>query len=292
MVKAKKTRPSKTKAVKPKKKPAAPSKMRAVATAADSADYLGADVNALVTQSMVGKAKKQLGSLPHFWGRYFKGPGDQNPIRYQAHLEGPVLRSNNIRVLPIAQQTNHVNGDAALGSKDALRNAAAIIASFGRTYLSTMDGVFVFLDVEGPPNQSLSAEYYRAWSDALIAAGKDEIVFRDGNVDGPINFWPGVYGAQGDDATWNSLVAAITGGALCSGTWIARPGTIGCHPLGPWDEKFIRPKHLPASVRILISQGVQECRNIDYNRAHAATSAELISGLVLPPDMQKGWLVS
>ncbi len=78
MVKAKKARPSKTKAVKPKKKPAAPSKMRAVAKAADSADYLGADVNALVTQSMVGKAKKQLGSLPQFWGRYFKGPGDQN----------------------------------------------------------------------------------------------------------------------------------------------------------------------------------------------------------------------
>src|SRR5260370_20272170 len=180
MVKAKKTRPSKTKAVKPKKKPAAPSKMRAVATAADSAGYLGADVTALAKQSMVGKAKKQLGSLPRFWGRYFKGPGDQNPIRYQALLEGPVLGSNKIRVLPIAQQTNHVNGDAALGSKDALRNAAAIVASFGRTYLSTMDRVFVFLDVEGPPNQSLSAEYYRAWTDALIAARQNELRCRYG----------------------------------------------------------------------------------------------------------------
>jgi hypothetical protein len=40
--------------------------------------------------------------------------------------------------LPIAQQTNHVDGGGPLGSQDGLRNAAAIIASFGRTYLSAM----------------------------------------------------------------------------------------------------------------------------------------------------------
>jgi hypothetical protein len=50
--------------------------------------------------------------------------------------------------LPIAQQTNHVDGDGPLGSQDGLRNAAAIIASFGRTYLSGMRGIFVFFDVE------------------------------------------------------------------------------------------------------------------------------------------------
>src|SRR5215471_11343885 len=94
-------------------------------------EYLGADVDALVTQRMVGMAKRQLGAVPQFWGRYFKGPGDQNPVRYQAQLEGPVLRTNNIRVLPIAQQTSHVDGDGPLGSQDGLRNAAAIIASFG-----------------------------------------------------------------------------------------------------------------------------------------------------------------
>ena len=98
-------------------------------------ECLGADVNALVTQRMIGLAKRQLGAVPQFWGRYFKGPGDQNSVRYQAQLEGPVLRTNNIRVLPIAQQTNHVDGDGPLGSQDGLRNAAAIIASFGRTYL-------------------------------------------------------------------------------------------------------------------------------------------------------------
>src|SRR5262249_51659471 len=38
---------------------------------------------------------------------------------------------------------------------------------------------------------------------------------------------------------------------------------------------------------ILLWQGVQECQNINYNRAKQTTSEELLSGLVLPPDMQK-----
>ena len=240
---------------------------------------------------MIVVAKRQLGAVPQFWGRYFKGPGDQNSVRYQAQLEGPVLRANNIRVLPIAQQTNHVDGDGSLGSQDGLRNAAAIIASFGRTYLSAMPGIFVFLDVEGPPRQSLNAEYYRGWSDALITGGKSDMVFRDNGDGDPITFWPGVYGTHGDDETWTSLLATIADGAVCRGTWIARPGKIGCHPLGPWNEEFIRPTSLPASVPVLLWQGVQECQNIDYNRANPDTSTNLMSGLVLPP-LSDEWLIS
>ena len=254
-------------------------------------ECLGADVDALVTQRMIVVAKRQLGAVPQFWGRYFKGPGDQNSVRYQAQLEGPVLRANNIRVLPIAQQTNHVDGDGSLGSQDGLRNAAAIIASFGRTYLSAMPGIFVFLDVEGPPRQSLNAEYYRGWSDALIAGGKGEMVFRDNGDGDPITFWPGVYGTHGDDETWTSLLATIADGAVCRGTWIARPGKIGCHLLGPWNEQFIRPTSLPASVPVLVWQGVQECKSIDYNRANPDTSTNLMSGLVLPP-LSDEWLIS
>ena len=267
------------------------STLRRSRAALTAPECLGADVNAPVTQRMVGMAKRQLGVIPQFWGRYFKGPGDQNPVRYQAQLEGPVLRAKNIRVLPIAQQTNHVDGDRSLGSQDGLRNAAAMIASFGRTYLSAMLGIFVFLDVEGPPRQSLSAEYYRGWSDALIAGGKNNMVFRDDANGDPITFWPGVYGAQGDDETWNSLVAAIADGAVSRGTWIARPGKTGCHPLGPWNEQFIRPKSLPASVPVLFWQGVQECQNIDYNRANPAASTNLMLGLVLPP-LSDEWLIS
>ena len=65
-----------------------------------------------------------------------------------------------------------------------------------------MLGIFVFLDVEGPPMQSLHAEYYRGWSDALIAGGQRDMVFRDADNADPITFWPGVYGAEGDDNTW------------------------------------------------------------------------------------------
>ena len=260
-------------------------------TAFTDPECLGADVDALVTQRMIVVAKRQLGTVPQFWGRYFKGPGDQNSVRYQAQLEGPVLRANNIRVLPIAQQTNHVDGDGSLGSQDGLRNAAAIIASFGRTYLSAMPGIFVFLDVEGPPRQSLNAEYYRGWSDALIAGGKGDMVFRDNGDGDPITFWPGVYGTHGDDETWNSLLATIADGAVCRGTWIARPGKIGCHLLGPWNEQFIRPTSLPASVPVLVWQGVQECKSIDYNRANPDTSTNLMSGLVLPP-LSDEWLIS
>jgi hypothetical protein len=43
------------------------------------------------------------------------------------------------------------------------------------------------------------------------------MVFRDDANGDPINFWPGVCGAEGDDETWNSLVAAIADGAICRG---------------------------------------------------------------------------
>jgi hypothetical protein len=118
-----------------------------------------------------------------------------------------------------------------------------------------MQGIFVFLDVEGPPRQSLNAEYYRGWSDALIAGGKSDMVFRDNGDGDPITFWPGVYGTHGDDETWKALVIATADGAVCRGTWIARLLRTGCHPLGPWNEQFIRPTSLPTSVACLALAG-------------------------------------
>jgi hypothetical protein len=44
-------------------------------------------------------------------------------------------------------------------------------------------------------------------------------------------------------------------------------------------------------VPVLVWQGVQECQNIDYNRANPAPSTDLMSGLVLPPNL-KDWLIS
>src|SRR5262249_1824235 len=74
MAQKNKTSPSTTKAANPTRASAASSNKRAVAT--DAAECLGADVNTIVTERMVAIAKKQLGSVPQFWGRYFKDPGD------------------------------------------------------------------------------------------------------------------------------------------------------------------------------------------------------------------------
>lgn len=58
------------------------------------------------------------------------------------------------------EPSNNVALDQSIGHRDGLRNGAAIISSFGQIYLSNLaDGILVFLDVEGPPNPSLSAEY-------------------------------------------------------------------------------------------------------------------------------------
>jgi hypothetical protein len=60
----------------------------------------------------------------------------------------------------------------------------------------------------------------------------------------------------------------------------------------PQGESIAQPKSLPTSVRILLWQGVQECQSVDYNRANPVTAVELLSGLVLPPDMETEWLLS
>ena len=51
----------------------------------------GADSTRLVTQELIASAVDVLASLPRFWGRYFKGPGNTNPVQYQARRENSVL---------------------------------------------------------------------------------------------------------------------------------------------------------------------------------------------------------
>ena len=73
------------------------------------------------------------------------------------------------------------------------KNGAAIIASFGNSYLSQMtNGILVFLDVEGPPHPSLSASYYLGWSQGLVAAGQSEMVEVTSGQQ-PIQFIPCAY---------------------------------------------------------------------------------------------------
>ena len=240
----------------------------------------------VVTQELIALATVQLGTKPLFWGRYVKGPGDQNPVRYQAQLEGLILNSNGIRVLPIAQQTNNVAVDQSTGHRDGLRNGAAIISSFGQIYLSNLvDGILVFLDVEGHPNPSLSVEYYKGWSNGLIVAGRTEMV--EAGASEGIRFLPAVYGPKGDDSTWQSLGHAVAEQAQCAGVWIARPGTIGCHSLREWNDDWIRPKSLSNAIMPLLWQGVQECAGLDYSRLNPSDPGSILNRLILPPNGQE-----
>ena len=133
-------------------------------------------------------------------------------------------------------------------------------------------GLAVFLDVEGSPTPSLSVAYYKGWADGLAqtaqAAG--------------VKLLPAVYGAQGDSATWTHLAQAVSNGAACEGTWIARPGTLGCHPLKPFDESFVRPPALPQSIKVLAWQAVLECQNLDFSILNPAFDAATLGKFVLP----------
>ena len=133
-------------------------------------------------------------------------------------------------------------------------------------------GLAVFLDVEGSPNPSLSVAYYKGWADGLAqtaqAAG--------------VKLLPAVYGAQGDSATWTHLAQAVSNGAACEGTWIARPGTLGCHPLKPFDKSFVRPPALPQSIKVLAWQAVLECQNLDFSILNPAFDAATLGKFVLP----------
>jgi hypothetical protein len=234
---------------------------------------VGADVNAIVTSTMIQTAQTQTGQTIRFWGRYFKDAGNESPEQYQPEEEAALLNQRNIRVLPVARQTNHVNGSKAQGQDDGETNASAIVAGFGATTLAAMpSGLLVFLDVEGPPHASLSANYYTGWSAGLVQKAQSA----------GVTLIPGVYGAQGDNQTWAQLVSAIDGGAQCAGIWSARPVTMGCHPLHPFDEHLARPRHLPNSVKILILQAVQECHNLDFNVLNPAFEDDTLAKLVLP----------
>jgi len=234
---------------------------------------VGADENAIVTQPRIDVATQQTGHPIEFWGRYFKNPGNASPEQYQPKREAALLNQKNIRVLPIGRQTGHVAGSESLGRTNGTTNAKAIIGAFGTQVLGALpQGLVVFLDVEGPPHPSLSVNYYKGWADGLAqtaqAAG--------------VKLLPAVYGAQGDSATWTHLAQAVSNGAACEGTWIARPGTLGCHPLRPFNESFVRPQGLPQSIKVLVWQAVLECHNLDFSILNPAFDAETLGKFVLP----------
>ncbi|HYL99715.1 MAG TPA: hypothetical protein VEZ90_12230, partial [Blastocatellia bacterium] len=175
---------------------------------------LGADSYSKVTEELVQTATAVLGSAPTFWGRYFTGPSTTGEAEYTHSIENPVLAAHNIRLLPVARQTAHVNGSQQSGASDATDNISDLFATFSVDYLAqTSNQVLMFLDVEGSP--SLSLDYYKGWATTIAA-------YSNSQSNGRVAVLPCVYVSHSDTSTWDVLQQAAANAVACSGIWVTR----------------------------------------------------------------------
>ena len=199
----------------------------------------GTDTLAQVESStMIQEAQKFMGTAPRFWGRYFQGvPGDGEYIHKQ---ENRPLYDAGIRVLPISRQTDQVDAKYEDGVRLGTSHAKDVLDTFGEDYLALQGGFYFFLDVENQ-DPSLSKEFYKGWSEAVIQASSK------------VKVLPCVYLNRSDETTLRNLSAAMKEGAHCLGLWLA------CYyetcQISPWnrDEVKIDP---PVPCKVLLHQYV------------------------------------
>ncbi len=244
----------------------------------------GADSASLVTNQIGGKtlvdlAAGTLGEMPVLWGRYFTSVTTSGSVEYRNQQEGQLLRQNNIRVLPIARQTERVAGTSGDGAADAKLNAADVIQTFGANYLKSAGGGFLmFLDVEGTP--SLSMSYYQGWAQTLNS-------YSQSYSNGAVTLLPCVYGTQSDDATWQAIATAASQGVPCNGVWIARWKWQGCQAVPDWSDADVAPDiNLPCPV--LLWQYSDDCQGSDGYDCNTTNPSidfnAFINRLILPPE--------
>lgn len=178
--------------------------------------------------AILEEATLAMGQTPAFWGRYFHSQKSQKAPEY-SRAEAGMLRTNRIRILPVARQTNRVGLTQHDGDVDGALNATDILAELGgEDYLRQACGrVSVFLDVEGNGASHLSAAYYNGWTEALDTVARDL-------------FLPCVYGIPGDDRTWRALRTAIDEGAPCGGIWLSHPYVAVTEPV-QWTPRMLQP---------------------------------------------------
>ncbi len=238
---------------------------------------VGADTAYPVTEALITSATAVLGVAPAFWGRYFSTPQTVGDVEYRHRVEDAVLAAHNIRVLPIARQTNNVGGGVAAGQRDGLANASDVIDTFGESYLVDQGGkFFIFLDVEGSGQSRLSTDYYTGWVDGLAQASK--------NVD----LLPCVYGLPGDAATWTALARALAHGVPCSGLWMSHPLLTEAEPVA-WNNALVAPKpDLGAPVLLWQYMFPRDGASIDRSLVNPAINAQndLLAFLIPPPVAQ------
>ena len=238
---------------------------------------LGADATHPATESLIKTAAAALHvEKPAFFGRYFKGPHNQNPIQYQPAIENPVLHKLDIRVLCIARQTNRVGGSMSDGVADATKNASAIATAFGPDHLGSLGfAPIVFLDTE--PQQPLSADYFVGWSHGMIDQGPQLGATH-------LRFTPAVYLNKGDVPTWNALRAAMGRDAKCAAAWVANYGhRTGAEGPPAWSDGEVSPKP-PAPCPISAWQYAGDYDEVlDFSILSPAGGASILALMVPPP---------
>ena len=248
---------------------------------------LGADTLVPVTHRVDGTSVVDLvrqhygGVTPLFWGRYFKRPGFADD--YQPATEGPILRDNNIQLLPIARQTNRVGGTATQGAQDAVDNVDAFVQSLGVESLAKVGGeLLMFLDVEGTSaqNPNLSTDYWIGWSSALVNHSRAVSGERFTVV-------PGVYCRKDQSPTWQAIADADRLGFRCTGAWVFRMHTDACtKPLPNWEPAFNTPA-VALPCPIMLWQFAIDClfeggADFDMVNPDAEIANALTNRLVMP----------
>lgn len=234
----------------------------------------GFDITTPATKKIVADAKIALGSVPQFVGRYFKGPGNTDPIQYQPASENAILHQVGLRVLCVARQTNKVGGSQASGATYGNQHASAVVAAFGHAYLAGLGyDPIIFLDVEPAP--PLSVEYWTGWSSACRAG-----ITVGGKT---VRFTPAIYINRFDDTSWNNLASAMAGGAGCACAWVARYISWKAGDPPPvWDEEFVSPEPpAQAPCPILLWQFIGDYKDIyDFSVISTAIGADAVVGLM------------
>ena len=238
------------------------------------ARIVGADTAYPVTEALITKAAGVLGAAPAFWGRYFTNRNTLGTVEYRHRLENPVLAAHGIRVLPIARQTNDVDGTFADGQREGMANAVDLVTTFDESYLANQGGKFnIFLDVEGSGRSHLSPDYYAGWASGLAQANTN------------VEFVPCVYGLPGDASTWTALSRALANGATCGGLWMTHPLLKAPEPV-EWNNALTSPNPDPG-VQVLLWQYMfpRDGAEIDRNLVNPAIDAQndLLQYLIPPP---------
>lgn len=237
----------------------------------------GADSTDQVTRALIEEATQLIGATPQFWGRYFCSPSNPSPYEYTHVNENQPLSENNIKLLPIAEQTWRVAGSEQEGEDDARGNIDDLIETFGPDYLAGIGQEFLmFLDVEGSPpsNPSLSPAYYAGWAQTLASYSQQK-------ASGRFTILPAVYASRDDTPTWQTLQKNV---APCHAVWIAAYGS-NSPQLPAWDANQTTPQGAQIVCPILAWQyagNLGSDQSLDCNLSNPSESG-LMDRLISPP---------